>query len=219
MKAILLNSAEKLADNGDGLNLGMTRTLLDESNQPWTAADAYQSRAIPLHKELGTGHLNVYRAYQQLLPGAFGPDTAIPAIGWNYSVLDNPAGDPATTNGGQVHDYVFADPLVAGSYLSATLTWERLVELVDANDNGLYDLGETFNDQGLNNVDLFLMRAEEDDIANSVWSSESEVDSLEHIFYQIPETGRYKLRVIYQQQVHDELTQPYALAWWAVPAP
>jgi hypothetical protein len=42
MKAAVLNSADKLADNGDGLNLGMTRTLLDESNQPWTASDAYQ---------------------------------------------------------------------------------------------------------------------------------------------------------------------------------
>ena len=78
--------------------------------------------------------------------------------------------------------------------------------------------GETFNDKGLNNVDLFLMRAEDDDIADSLWSSESQEDSMEHIFYQIPATGRYKLRVVYRQQVHDEATQPYALAWWAVPA-
>jgi hypothetical protein len=114
---------------------------------------------------------------------------------------------------------VFEQPLQQGSYLSATFTWERVVELVDANGNGLYDLGETFDDRGLNNVDLFLMRAEDDDIANSLWSSESEVDSVEHIFYQIPATGRYKLRVVYRQQVHDEPTQPYALAWWAVTAP
>jgi subtilisin family serine protease len=213
MKVAVLNSADKLEDNGDGLNLGMTRTLLDESNQPWTASDAYKSRAIPLHNELGTGHLNAYRAYQQLLPGAFGPDAAIPSIGWNYAELDSPQG------GVQFHDYVFEAPLQQGSYLSATLAWERVVELVDENRNGLYDLGETFDDRGLNNVDLFLMRAEDDDIANSLWSSESEVDSVEHIFYQIPATGQYKLRVVYRQQVHDEPTQPYALAWWAVTAP
>ena len=218
MKAILLNSADKLADAGDGLNLGMTRTLLDESNEPWTASDAYQNRTVPLHKELGTGHLNVYRAYEQLLPGAFGPDAPIPAIGWNYSALASPTAADAAT-GNQVHDYTFEEPLQAGSYLSATLAWDRVVELDDTNGNDLYDLGETFINKGLNNVDLFLMPAEEDDIANSVWSSESEVDSMEHIFYQIPETGRYKLRVIYRQQVHDEPTQPYALAWWAVPAP
>jgi subtilisin family serine protease len=213
IKAALLNSADKLADSGDGLNLGMTRTLLDESNQPWTAADAYQDRRIPLHNELGTGHLNAYRAYEQLLPGSFGPEAPIPAVGWHYGELGRPQGTAA------VQDYVFEQPLQQGSYLSATLTWERIVDLVDANGNGLYDIGETFDDKGLNNVDLFLMRAEEEDTANSVWSSESEVDSLEHIFYQIPETGRYKLRVVYRQQTHDAPTQPYGLAWWAVTAP
>ncbi len=96
MKAILLNSADKLSDSGDGLNLGMTRTLLDESNQPWTASDAYQSRRIPLHKELGAGHLNASRAYEQLLSGAFGPDGAIPATGWNYSALASPTGTAET---------------------------------------------------------------------------------------------------------------------------
>jgi hypothetical protein len=219
MKAILLNAADKLVDTGDGQNLGMTRTLLDESNTTWTNSDAYQNRQIPLHKELGTGHLNVYRAYQQLFPGSFGPDDNIPAVGWNYGSLISPAAATENIEGQQVHDYVFEDLLQAGSYLSATLTWDRVVDLVDTNENGLYDLGETFSDKGLNNVDLYLMRAEDDDIANSVWSSESEVDSMEHIFHQIPETGRYKLRVIFSQQVHNDPTQPYALAWWAVPAP
>lgn len=219
MKAVLLNSADKLLDTGDGLNLGMSRTLLDESNSTWTASDAYQDRQIPLHKELGTGHLNVYRAYEQMVPGAFSPDQAIPAVGWNYAALTTPAASPDQAPTGQVHDYLFEDPLAAGSYLSATLTWERLVDLVDTNNNGLYDLGETFSDRGLNNVDLFLLPADEDDIANSLWSSESQVDSMEHIFYKIPQTGRYKLRVVFRQQVHDEATQPYALAWWAAPAP
>ena len=219
MKAVLLNSADKLLDTGDGLNLGMRRTLLDESNSTWTASDAYQDRQIPLHKELGTGHLNVYRAYEQMVAGAFSPDQAIPAVGWNYATLATPAASSAQTPTGQVHDYLFEQPLAAGSYLSATLTWERLVDLVDTNNNGLYDLGETFSDRGLNNVDLFLLPADEDDIANSLWSSESQVDSMEHIFYKIPQTGRYKLRVVFRQQVHDEATQPYALAWWAAPAP
>ena len=93
------------------------------------------------------------------------------------------------------------------------------MDLVDANGNGLYDLGEGFTDQGLNDMDLYLMPADTDDISQSVWSSVSKVASVEHIFYQIPETGRYKLRVIYQQQVNDEPTQPYALAWWSVPEP
>jgi len=214
MKAVLLNSADKLKDEGDGQRLGMGRTLLDKANRTWVESDAYRDRAIPLHSDMGTGHLNAYRAYQQLLPGAFGPEQTIPPIGWNYATLDRPGAAGET-----VHDYVFDTPLQEGSYLSATLTWERVVELVDQNNNGLYEMGETFKDKGLNNLDLYLMPADTDDINQSIWSSVSEVDSVEHIFYQIPETGRYKLRVIYQQSVHAEPVQPYALAWWAVPAP
>ncbi|MGG6238845.1 S8 family serine peptidase [Nodosilinea sp. AN01ver1] len=213
MKAVLLNSADKIKDSGDGLRLGMTRTLLDNAGQSWLESDAYQDPKIPLHKDLGTGHLNAYRAYQQLLPGAFGPEQAVPAIGWNITELASPTG--STT----VHDYEFETPLQGGSFVSATLAWERVVELADANNNGLYDRGESFADQGLNDLNLYLMPADSDDIAQSVWSSVSEVDSVEHIFHQIPATGRYKLRVIYQQNVQDEPSQPYALAWWSVPAP
>jgi hypothetical protein len=213
MKAVLLNSADKVKDAGDGLHLGMGRTLVDDANQSWLESDAYRDRAIPLHKDLGTGHLNAYRAYQQLLPGAFGPDQPVPAIGWNFNALQPPGTAVAS------QDYVFEAPLQGGSFIAATLAWERLVELVDANQNDRYDPGEAFVDQGLNNLDVYLMPADEDDIANSLWSSVSEVDSVEHIFYQIPETGRYKLRVIYREQAHSAPSQPYALAWWSVPAP
>jgi hypothetical protein len=212
MKAVLLNSADKLKDSGDGLRLGMTRTLTDNNNRSWLESDAYRDPKIPLHSDLGTGHLNAYRAYQQLVPGAFGPEAEIPAIGWNLAELQ-------PTGTGAVQDYVFEAPLQGGSFLSATLAWERVVDLVDANRNDRYDLGEGFVDRGLNNVDLYLMPAEATDLADSVWSSVSEVDSVEHIFYQIPETGRYKLRVIYRQQAHSAPSQPYALAWWSLPAP
>jgi subtilisin family serine protease len=213
MKAVLLNSADKLKDSGDGLRLGMTRTLLDNSNRPWTESDAYHDPTRPLHSDLGTGHLNAYRAHQQILPGAFGPDQTIPAIGWNFTEIFSPAG-PTT-----VHDYTFEAPLQGGSYLAATLTWQRKVDLVDTNRNDLYDRGEEFVDRGLNDLNLYLMPADSDNLTDSVWSSVSQVDSIEHIFYQIPATGRYKLRVIYQQQIHREPTQPYALAWWSVPVP
>lgn len=215
-KAVVLNSVDKIADQGDGLRLGMTRTLTDESGEDWLVSDAYTDRRIPLHKDMGTGHLNAYRAYQQFLPGAVGPQEAIPAIGWNYDQLDftgEAKGAP-----GRFHDYVFEAPLEGGSYLSATLAWERYVELDDANANGLYDIGETFNDYGLNNLDIYLMPAEAEDLEASIWSSESAEDSVEHIFHEIPRTGRYKLRVVFRQPVHNQAPQPYALAWWAAPA-
>jgi subtilisin family serine protease len=84
MKAVLLNSADKLKDEGDGQRLGMGRTLLDAHNLTWLDSDAYRDHAIPLHRDLGTGHLNAYRAYQQLLPGGWGPG-GIPTVGWRYS--------------------------------------------------------------------------------------------------------------------------------------
>jgi hypothetical protein len=220
MKAVLLNAADKLEDTGDGLRLGMSRTLYDRSNKTWIESDAYRDRAIPLHADLGTGHLNAYRAFLQFNGGAWEPTESIPAIGWSYGVVESPLPPdlPREIPAQLEQDYEFADPLQGGSYFSATLAWERMVVLNDSNNNGQYDLGESFEDRGLNNLDLYLMPAEETDIANSVWSSHSAVDSVEHIFFQIPATGRYKLRVVYRQRVNDALAQPYALAWWAVPA-
>lgn len=219
MKAVLLNSADKLADAGDGLLLGMARTLYDESNLTWVESDAYRDTAIPLHAELGTGHLNAYRALLQLQGGQWSPQETVPAIGWSYE-SDGVTERSVTSNVDTKlsRDYVFDQPLQAGSYLSATLAWERLVLLNDANGNDLYDLGETFEDKGLSNLDLYLMRAEDNDIRDSIWSSVSDVDSVEHIFTQIPATEQYKLRVVHQQPSEDESALPYALAWWAVSA-
>lgn len=205
MKAVLLNSADKLKDEGDGQRLGMGRTLLDAHNLTWLDSDAYRDRAIPLHRDLGTGHLNAYRAYQQLLPGSWGPGE-VPAVGWHYSASPEQEGP-------RYQDYRFTDPLQAGSYLSATLTWQRQVDLVDSNDNGSYDLGEGFRANPLANLDLYLLPADADDVNQSIWASTSQVDSVEHIFHPIPKTGFYKLRVVYPAS-----TQPYALAWWARPA-
>lgn len=220
MKAVLLNSADKLEDQGDGRLLGMSRTLYDESNLTWLESDAYADPTRPLHSELGTGHLNAYRALQQVQGGQWTSAEPVPVIGWDFGTAESPLPPdlPRTETAKLYRDYVFEAPLQAGSYLSATVAWERLVVLMDDNNNGLYDLGESFQDRGLNNLDLYLMKAEDDDISNSVWSSVSTVDSVEHIFTQIPETGNYKLRVVYNQQVQDDLAQSYAIAWWAVPA-
>lgn len=220
MKAVLLNAADKLEDQGDGLRMGMARTLYDEGNRTWLDSDAYRDPNRPLHSELGTGHLNAYRALQQLQGGQWSADAPVPSIGWDFGTVESPLPPelPRTEEATLFRDYVLETPLQGGSYLASTLTWERLVVLDDANGNGTYDLGETFDNRGLNNLDLYLMRAEDTDVADSIWSSTSSVDSVEHIFTQIPATGNYKLRVVYHQQVTDELAQNYAIAWWTVPA-
>ena len=203
MKSVIMNSADKLKDKGDGKLLGMSRTLLDERGKDWTESDAYSDRSIPLHKELGTGHLNAFRAYEQLAGGEWMPGT-VPALGWSYSQLEKT---------GSTADYVFEQPLEGGSYVSATLAWQRIVDLKSSDD--YFDVGESFEGQGLSNLDLYLLPADADNIRQSVWSSVSAEDSVEHIFIPIPADGRYKLRVVQKNAVSG--AQPYALAWWTKP--
>jgi hypothetical protein len=206
MKAVLLNSADKIKDNGDGLNLGMTRTVLGKDNSNWLESDAYKDPKIPLDYQMGTGQLNAFRAYQQFSPGEWSPTAAVPPIGWDYQSVE----------ASSFKDYVLEKPLKEGSFVSLTLAWDRLVELEDKNKNNEYDVGESFRDRGLNNLDLYLIPADENDTGKSVCASISEVDSVQHIFCPVPAAGRYKIRVEYRKQVN-EASQPYGLAWWTVP--
>ncbi len=206
MKAVLLNSADKIKDNGDGLNLGMTRTVLGKDNSNWLESDAYKDPKIPLDYQMGTGQLNAFRAYQQFSPGEWSPTAAVPPIGWDYQSVE----------ASSFKDYVLEKPLKEGSSVSLTLAWDRLVELEDKNKNNEYDVGESFRDRGLNNLDLYLIPALENDTGKSVCASISEVDSVQHIFCPVPAAGRYKIRVEYRKQVN-EASQPYGLAWWTVP--
>ena len=210
MKAVLMNSTDKIEDSGDGMHLGMSRTLLDLGNKSWLESDAYTDPEIPLDAQMGTGHLNAYRAYQQFSPGQWNADQPIPAIAWDSSTVGKAEGTP------KYRDYVFEQPLQGGSFIAATLTWNRRVELDDTNANEAFDVGEIFADKGLNNLNLYLMPADATRTKKSIASSVSEVDSVEHIFYSIPTTGRYKLRVVYGDRAN-EPTQDYALAWWAKP--
>ncbi|MBE9223746.1 S8 family serine peptidase [Cyanobacterium stanieri LEGE 03274] len=201
MKAILLNSAEKIEDYGNGDFLGMSRTVLTQKNRTWLQTNAYRNPAIPLSMEMGTGHLNVYRAYQQLMAGQWKPQESVDIMGWNYDTL-------SVNN---YHRYQLKKPLREGSFVSITLTWNRLVELTDNNNNQIYDIGERFIDQGLNNLDLYLVSKDNQIICSSV----SQVDSVEHIFCPIPKTAEYHIKVRFQNQVNQP-NQNYALAWHTV---
>jgi hypothetical protein len=208
MKVVLMNSADKLKDKGDGMLLGMTRTLLDLGEKTWKDSDAYSDRAIPLDSQMGTGHLHAFRAYEQFSPGQWNADAPVPAIAWDYNSVGAKRSDAP-----RYRDYVIDQPLPAGSFVSATLAWDRSVALQDANGNEQYDVGEAFTDGGLNNLDIYLMRAEDSDTKKSIWSSVSQVDSVEHIFHPVPTAGQYKIRVVYRDRANERV-QPYALAWW-----
>jgi subtilisin family serine protease len=205
MKAVLLNSADKIQDAGDGLRLGMTRTVLAKNNRDWTESTTAGDPQVPLDYQLGAGHLNAFRAYQQFSAGQYHPISAVPEIGWDYRTIDE----------GVYRDYLLDRPLAEGSWVSITLTWDRLVELEDLNGNQKYDVGEEFRNRDLNQLDLYLMPAAEDKIDRSLWSSTSSVDSVQHIFHQIRDPGKYKIRVRFRRAVNLP-HQAYALAWWTV---
>jgi hypothetical protein len=205
-KAVLLNSADKIKDPGNGLRLGMTRTMLAKNNRDWLESEAYQNRQIPLDYQLGAGQLNAFRAYQQFSPGQHRPTASVPPVGWDYQTVDP----------GEYQDYLLDRTLVENSWVSMTLVWDRLVELKDSNQNKEYDVGETFRDRGLNHLDLYLMHAEDDNIDRNIWASTSAVDSIQHIFHQVRDPGKYKIRVYFRQAVNVP-RQAYALAWWTVP--
>ena len=210
IKAILINSADKIQDRGDGKNLGMSKTILDAVGKTWLDTEAYPSRTIPLSQNLGAGQLNAYRAFQQYQAGqqgaANGSNNAlnVKAIGWDTNVI--------TTD--QYREYVFAEPLLADSFISSTLTWDRQIKLNDKNGNGIFDIGEDFTNQGLNTLELYLMRSQDNDISQSIWSSVSQIDNLQHIFIKVPTTGKYKLRVVFKSPQIASASQRYGLAWW-----
>ncbi len=211
MKAVLMNSADKIQDSGDGNFLGMTRTIVQKNNQNWFNTDAAINPKIPLNFQFGTGQLNAYRAYQNFAPGQAKPGSVGP-IGWDYHQVES------TDSTKDYVDYVLAAPLKAESYIALTLAWDRLVELDDRNRNGTFDLMENFRDRGLNQLDLYLMPVGETDIRRSVASAISDVDSVQHLFHRIPISGQYKIRVHFRRQVNLPV-QSYGLAWWSVTDP
>ena len=154
---------------------------------------------------MGTGHLNVLRAYQQFSAGQWKPQNPVPTMGWDYE----------TVTKDKYQEYVISQPLPENSFVSITLVWDRLVELNDKNKNEQYDVGENFEDRGLNNLDLYLMPVNANNTSESICRSVSKVDNTEHIFCPVSATGNYKIRVQYKQQVNQG-SQPYGLAWWTV---
>jgi hypothetical protein len=205
MKAVLLNSAEKLQDRGDRLLLGMSRTIIDKQNQDWTNSDAYRDPKISLNAQMGTGQLNAFRAYKQFQAGEWKPSATVPDLGWDYH----------TVQVNSFQDYVIGQALQQGSYVAITLVWDRLVELRDRNKNGQFDVGENFRDRGLNNLNLYLLNAETNKPVSAICTSISDVDNVEHIFCPVATTGNYKIRVQFRQQ-QNQAIQPYAIAWWTV---
>lgn len=214
IKAVLMNSADKIVDPGDGSALGMTRTITKTGGaaNTWLTSKAADSlgnpfgKFIPLDEEMGAGQLNVSRALTQYQGGETDANqwpawpnvvAPAPAIGW----------DLATMAGATTNNY-YLGRLKGGTYVSLTLAWDRKVE--DANNNGVYDANENFSTHFPADLDLYLVRR---DTGKVEWASISPVDNVEHMFFQLPARGgEYEIRVVQK----DNASTTYGLAWWTV---
>jgi hypothetical protein len=225
MKAVLMNSADRLKDFPEGhpdhgKRLGMEKDILKRDGMStWLQSDARDDannpggRAIPLDLEMGTGQLNAKRALTQFSSGeiedAFLGAEIDAVIGWDESVMSQQ---------GQIRKYPLASSLWGGSYIAVTLTWDRRVE--DANGNGVFESDEGFIVKPLANLDLYLMPdmpAGSTDWTQNRWSSISTSDNVEHIFYQLPATGKYEIWV--RHTAASTFPTTYAIAWWATCPP
>ena len=204
MKAVMLNSADKLA----GVH-GSGRTILDSNDQDWTESEAYVNQDIPLDDEMGAGHLNVARSVQQLASGEYNPSDMIPLIGWDFGTLGG---------GGSSLEYTFGQSLGASQYIAITLAWDRRIE---STGGTTYGQGDTFTTHGVANLDLQLMTA-----GGMVVAQSNSADmNLEHVFFNVQDAGDYKIRVVHSPgDIGNPLaTTNFGLAWWfgnpAAPVP
>lgn len=208
--------------------LGMDRTVvMQDGTSTFLDSIAYDDSlqggggGFPLDEQMGAGHLNAGRALQQFSPGEFPSDSAeVPAIGWDYG---NTTGDE------DIAKYPIAGQLLADHFISITLAWDREVLFdIDGGSTGVYDAGDTFaesmssspdpdSDDLINGLDLFLLPKGSATFSQAVAQSISAEGTLQHIFFQIPQTDEYEIWVHQYDDDPPGTGQNYALAWWASP--
>ncbi len=210
MKAVLMNSADKIQDTGNGYLLGMEKTILRTDANTWLTSPSQvagnNNPGNPLDSQMGTGQLNANQALIQYAAGEHDPGT-VPVIGWDYNT---------TIGSGQNIKYPFDQALAQDSYIAITLAWDRAITLNDLGGGtaNQYDVGESFSTLGLADLDLYLMPLGATALAQSLWQSTSSVYSVEHIFFKIPQGGFYEFWVRHAAGL--DTATPYGLAWEAV---
>ena len=154
------------------------------------------------------------RALAQYLGGRQGPGN-VTEVGWNR-------GDAIAT--GQTHEYKLNVPITQGTFLTATLTWDRIV--TETNAGGAAGDGKMQSTDGYSAVaashgvadsNLFVYKGEQL-VASSVASNTGvEGDNIEHLYFPVPAAGvpgDYRIVVKATAGVSATVAAPpYALAW------
>jgi hypothetical protein len=170
----------------------------------WATGGSTFSITSPLDDEQGAGFLDATRALINLSGGNYAPGR-VAGIGWDQGTVQ-PTDTPS------LHTYAINQALAAGSFLTATLTWDRFVLVSDSDnvvdDDDAYAFGE------LANLDLRLLNSTDQVVAQSI----STTDNVEHLHIPLPAAGSpgdFKLQVTYNGG--GILPTDFALAWWTSP--
>src|ERR1051326_7582725 len=148
----------------------MTRTVEKRDGSTWLDSDAADvltkpaSQLLPLDKQMGTGFLNAKRAKKQLEGGEQHKGN-VSERGWDYGTIERADGDPI-----EFYRYVLPT-LKGGSYISATLAWDRLIDLEKGGGNtqaNTFEPGATFGNARLADLNLYLMPFGETNTANAL---------------------------------------------------
>lgn len=194
VKATVLNSASK--------------NVLDREFNPWEPAEMVNLGGVmttshPLDTDSGAGQINGATLASQYLAGEMAPGL-VEAIGWDLNALAN----------GQFIDYVIDSNLIAGTSLTATLTWYRHVNRADGGPVGIDAFDTFFLEQSVSDLDLQILRN-----GVLVADSTSDVDNVEHLQWSVDASAQYTLRVRGVNVFGG--SEAFALAWYgaAVPEP
>lgn len=219
IKAVLMNSTDKLngiqGSTRDALTLDANSLFID-----WTESVAANDDTIPLDPYIGTGFLNVARAFEQYRGGESEPG-AVGDAGWNVQ---------RSGGIGDEYAYTLSEASAGGEHIAVTLAWDRVVTPLF---EGAFTQGGQFTDYSdlsdvLSDLNLYLFEADETELTpeNAVAKSISTDFSVEHIFYEVPAGGgEYKIVVRHEGSQFSEsdgiITQAldaqtdFAVAWWA----
>jgi len=174
-KAILLNSAD--------------HTVTQKAASGGNAWNPSLSGIDSLDDQLGAGQLDVANAFRNFKVDPITDPTSVDPIAWD---LD-------TIGANQTLDYMINEQLLSGTTLAATLVWDRIITMTGAGDPDEI-LDNTFTETVLANLQMELLRVDgvplpfQDPLGRAV-ESKSPVDPTEHIFYQLPATEDYLVRI------------------------
>ncbi len=191
IKALMLNSAD--------------HTILRKNGASWAPTTP---GADPLDDQEGAGQIDVTGALLNFKPDKTVDPNHTAPVAW----------DLKTINANSTIDYKIDEGLEGGTFLTATLIWDRFVTRTVLGGNILDD---TYTTNPLTNLNLQLLDRDGNvlgaDIFGHTDNSHSVIDPTEHIYYELPADGFYLLRVTNTSANAEQFG--FALAATPVPEP